>query len=288
MGARRSPAWAVTVLAVAIVVTLFPVVWILLGSLQTQAAIVAGSPLPAHPQWSNYAQVVHQIPFGLYYRNSAEVAVITTLVVVATSAMAGFALAKYRFPGRGAIFGLILATMMIPNFVFYIPIYYMFRHAPLLGGNGMNGLGGSGVLGSIAALILPYAVSAWGIFLMRQSMLTLPDELFDAARMDGSSEFRLWWQIALPLSVPALVTVAVFTFITQWNNFFWPLIVATSYPNVMTLPVGLQYLQTTFDPLANEQFILAGLVVGMIPASLVFLLLQRYYISGITLGGVRE
>lgn len=279
---------AAVILAAGAVSTLAPVAWILESSLKTQADLTLGRLLPQALHFGNFAAVVRVLPFALYYRNSVLVAVITTLAVLLTSALAGFSLAKYRFRGRAGVFGLILATMMLPNFVFYVPIYYMLRRAPLFGGNAITGAGGSGLLDSLAALILPYVVSAWGVFMLRQSMLALPDDLLDAARMDGASELRLWWQVAVPLSAPALVTVAVFTFITQWNNFFWPLIVSTSYPSTMTLPVGLQYLQTTLSPTSNEQLILAGLVIGMIPASLVFLVFQRYYVAGITLGSIRE
>ena len=223
-----------------------------------------------------------------FYLNSFITAGGITLSVIITSAMAGFALAKYDFRGRDVVFQGILATMMLPAFIFVIPVYYMMRRVPFAGGNNWLGLGGYGLLHSHLAMILPFAVSGWGIFLMRQFMMGIPDSLLDAARIDGASEARLFFGIILPLTKPALATVGIFTFITHWNNLFWPLIVSTSAPELTTLTVGLKMLSMSFDPNRNAHLILAGLTVGILPVVALFASLQGYYVKGMVMSGIKE
>lgn len=267
-----------------------PLVWLFLSALKTRAELVAVPPvwMPKVPQWQNFSAAVREIPLFLYYRNSLTVAVTVSVLVVVTSAMAGFALAKYRFRAREILFRGILATMMLPSFIFVIPVYYMMRRVPLAGGNDWMGHGGVGLLHSHLALILPFAVSAWGIFLMRQFILGVPDSLLDAARIDGGSEAYIFWRLVLPLTRPALVTVGIFTFVSQWNSLFWPLVVATAAPELATLPVGLKMLNVAFDPNRYSHLILAGLTLGIVPVMALFASLQRYYVKGISMSGMKE
>lgn len=267
-----------------------PFAWLLASALKTRAELVAVPPvwIPEVPQWGNFAAVVREVPFFAYYFNSFIVAGGITLSVLITSAMAGFALAKYSFRGRSIVFKGILATMMLPAFIFIIPVYYMMRRVPLAGGNDWAGVGGYGLLHSHLAMILPFAVSAWGVFLMRQFMLGIPDSLLDASRIDGASEARIFWSIVTPLTKPALATVGIFTFISQWNNLFWPLVIATSAPELTTLTVGLKMLAVAFDPNRNSHLILAGLTLGILPVVALFASLQRYYIKGIAMTGIKD
>lgn len=276
-------------LALAALGILTPLIWLLISSLKTTPAIVARPPvwLPSTPQWSNYLRVFAEIPMLTYYVNSLMVAGVVSLVVLFTSSLAGYALSKFRFAGREFIFRGILATMMIPSVLFVIPMYYLMLRVPLAGGNNLAGLGGSGFLHSHLSLIFPFVVSAWGVFLLHQFFLSIPDDLLSAARIDGCSEFRIYWTVALPHAKPALATLAIFTFVGQWNSFLWPLVISTSAPELTTVPVGLQMLQVAFNPSINLNLILAGILVGLVPAVALFLLLQKYYVQGITLTGLK-
>ncbi len=269
---------------------LLPFLWLVSSALKTRAELVAVPPIwiPEVPQWQNFVAVFREVPLLKFYLNSFITAGGITLSVIITSAMAGFALAKYDFRGRDVVFQGILATMMLPAFIFVIPVYYMMRRVPFAGGNNWLGLGGYGLLHSHLAMILPFAVSGWGIFLMRQFMMGIPDSLLDAARIDGASEARLFFGIILPLTKPALATVGIFTFITHWNNLFWPLIVSTSAPELTTLTVGLKMLSMSFDPNRNAHLILAGLTVGILPVVALFASLQGYYVKGMVMSGIKE
>ncbi|MCL4516649.1 MAG: carbohydrate ABC transporter permease [Firmicutes bacterium] len=291
MPARRAKRTISTVILVLCGVTMIlPFAWLLASALKTRAELVAVPPvwIPKAPQWGNFVAVIGEVPLFAYYLNSLIVAGGISFSVLMTSAMAGFALAKYDFRGRDVVFKGILATMMLPSFIFIIPVYYMMRRVPLAGGNDWLGLGGYGLLHSHLSMILPFAVSAWGVFLMRQFMLGIPDSLLDAARIDGASEGRIFWNIILPLTKPALATVGIFTFISQWNNLFWPLVIATSAPELTTLTVGLKMLAIAFDPNRNSHLILAGLTLGILPVTFLFASLQRYYVKGIAMTGIKD
>ncbi len=177
--------------------------------------------------------------------------------------------------------------MMFPVFLFLVPVYYILKRIPLMGGNDLLGLGGVGALQSHLALILPFAVSAWGIFLMRQFMMSVPNELVDAARIDGASELSIWGRIMLPLTRPALATVAIFTFVGQWNYFLWPLIVTTSAPHLMTVPVGIRMMAAAYSTAVNAGKLQAATALAVVPTVIVFLAMQRHYIRGFTLTGFR-
>ncbi|MGB9857904.1 MAG: carbohydrate ABC transporter permease [Dictyoglomaceae bacterium] len=260
---------------------ILPLLWLFLSSLKTNMEIIARPPvwIPKNPHWGNFIEVFKKVPYGRYYLNSLIVCSSITIFVIITSIMAGFVLAKYKFRLRTPIFLVVVSTLMLPFFLFAVPDYYLFYNIKI---------GEGSLLGTLWALIIPFVVSPWGIFLMRQFILTIPDELLDSARIDGANEFKILFQIIFPLTIPAVVTVAIVTFITQWNYLFWPLIVSTSFPKLMTLPVGMRMLSMAFDPARNQQLIFAGLFVGTIPSTILFLLLQKYYVKGMKITGLKE
>ncbi|MFN3284481.1 MAG: carbohydrate ABC transporter permease, partial [Pseudothermotoga sp.] len=199
------------------------------------------------------------------------VAVSVTFLVLFTSSMAGYAFAKLRFCGRRILFNFVLSTMMFPVFIFLIPVYYLMKLF--------------GWLNSYLALIVPFAVSGYGIFLMRQFVMTIPDELLDCARLDGAKEFKIYSVIILPLLKPALATLAILTFIGQWNSFLWPLIVTSTAQRFMTLPVGISRLSLAFSTAETQHLIITALVYQVVPMVIMFLYLQRYYVKGFVLSG---
>lgn len=290
--ANRAPLIGKYVLIVVVASAMFlPFFWLVSASLQTYEELISIplTWLPSSPQWSNYREVLTNpnVKLGLYFSNSLIVSAAVTASVLLTSSLAGYALAKLRFPGRDAFFTFTLSTMMFPTFIFLIPVYYILRRFPFLGGNNFFGQGGSGALSSHAGLVLPFVVSAWGIFLMRQFMMNIPDDFLDAARIDGASEFRIFTTVIAPLVKPAFVTLGIFQFIGSWNSFLWPLIVTTSAPRLMTLPVGLRMMVTAYSTSTVQNRLFAATVLGIIPTIVIFLALQRHYVKGITLSGIK-
>ncbi len=250
----------------------FPFVWMVIASLMTAGEIQMRPPvwLPAEPQFSNYSELAQSIPIARLYFNSLFTSGIIVFGVLISSSLAGFAFAKYRFPGRELLFYLILATMMIPFFVTLIPVFFIVRQL--------------GWIDSYQGLVVPGLTSAYGIFLMRQFMLTVPDELIDAARIDGASEPMIYWRIVIPLVKPALATLGTFTFIGAWNNFLWPLLVLNSR-ELFTLPLGINSLRSLYAD--NTNLLMAGTAVAVLPMLLLFVFLQRYFIKGIALTGLK-
>ncbi|HOJ87695.1 MAG TPA: carbohydrate ABC transporter permease, partial [Pseudothermotoga sp.] len=250
-----------------------PFFWLFSASLMTPQELLSDTPrwLPERPQWGNYLQVLKRVPIFTYYKNSVIVATSVTVLVILTSSMAGFAFAKLRFRGRRILFSFVLSTMMFPVFIFLIPVYYLMKLF--------------GWLNSYLSLIVPFAVSGYGIFLLRQFVMTIPDELLDSARLDGAKEFRIYSTIILPLIKPALATLAILTFIGQWNSFLWPLIVTSNAQKLITLPVGISRLSLAFSTTETQHLILTALVYQVVPMVILFLYLQRYYVKGFVLSG---
>lgn len=253
---------------------LLPFYWMISASLMTSKEIIQMPPplVPEIPQWHNYVRVTEVVDLGRSYLNSLLVTGLTVLGILFTSSLAGFAFAKYQFPGRNVLFSMILATMMIPFFVILIPVFYVVKQF--------------GWTNNYAGLIMPGLVSAYGIFMMRQFILTLPDELLDAARIDGANEFRIYWQIILPLTGPALATLGVFNMIMVWNSFLWPLLIAQS-PDLYTVPLALNNLRTYGMEAQVLNLQMAGTVASVIPTLIVFIFLQRYFTQGIALTGLK-
>lgn len=268
---------------------LAPFLDMFIGALRTPAERLAMPPpyWPSDPQWGNYLRVFTELPMGNWLFNSIYTTLVITVLQLLTSAMAGFALAKYRFRGRDFLFRSVLGAQMFPFFLFLIPVFFILRYFPLAGGNDLMGQGGFGFLNSYTAIILPFAVTWYGIFLMRQFFMGVPDELMDAARLDGCNEFRIFFQIALPLVLPGLVTLGIFVFVYQWNEVIWTMTVTRTAPDLQTVPVGIYLLRGAFIDQGTQSLQQAALAVSIAPVIVVFLFLQRFYIRGLTAGAIK-
>ena len=264
--------YAVVIFGAIVMIT--PFLWMINSSLMTSKEITKQPPVwvPASPQFQNFPDVMDVLPFPRLYVNSLLITGGTVAGVLFTSSIAGFAFAKYQFPGKNLLFYLILATMMIPFFITPIPVFYIIRQLSWIN--------------TFQGLIIPGIFSAYGIFLMRQFIMTIPDELLDAARIDGASEPRIYWRIILPLVTPALATLGTFTFIGSWNAFLWPLLVINDR-EMMTVPLGLNSLRLFAAEATNVHLMMAGTVLSVLPTLVIFIFLQRYFIRGIALTGLK-
>ncbi len=260
-----------------------------IGSLRTIPERLANPPVywPHHPQWRNFILVFRELPMLRWIINSIVVTTAITAAQLVTSSMAGYALAKFRFKGRDLILRCVIGAQMFPFFLFLIPMFFILRFWPLAGGNNLAGQGGTGLLNSYAALILPFAVSWYGIFMMRQFMVSIPDELLDAARVDGAGEFRIFFKVAVPLAKTALATLGIFAFVYQWNEVLWTMTVTRTAPHLQTLPVGIYLIRGAFVDERMFSLQQASLAVSVIPMILLFLALQRFYVRGVMAGGVK-
>jgi len=263
-----------------------PFLWMLSTSLKPESEIFHFPPnwFPSLWKWANYSEAMSAAPFGRYFVNTAIYAAAITLSNLLLCSMAAYAFARLRFRGRNILFILTLGTMMVPGQVTMVPVFILLKRWPFLGGNDWLGIGGHGLLNSYTGLILPGAVGAFGIFLLRQFFMTLPRDLEDAARIDGCSEIGIYWRIILPLSAPALATLGIFTFTAAWNEFLWPLLIM-SKDSMKTLQIGLQVFQTQYT--TRWDLLMAGTVVVTLPVLVIFLLGQRYFTRGIALSGMK-
>ncbi len=274
------------VLVVGGVIFVAPFVWMVSGSVQNIGDIFRWPPqwIPRNPTLDNYARFFETQRIGRFFLNSAYVAIAVTFLQLLLASLAAYAFAKRQFPGRDALFLLTLGTMMIPGQVTLIPTYIILKHVPFFGGNDWLGQGGHGWLDSYWGLIVPQGASAFAIFLLRQYMRTIPNDLLDAARIDGASELRIWAQIVMPLCRPALAALGIFTFTYQWDNFYWPLVIVSS-EDLRTLPLGLALFvvrnRTAWD------LLMAGSVVATLPVLIVFLIFQRHFVRGIAMSGLK-
>ncbi len=266
-----------------------PFIDMILGALRTPAERLAVPQVywPADPQWNNFARVFDELPMLLWLFNSVLITVVITILQLATSTMAGYALAKYRFPGSSVILKTVLGAQMFPFFLLIIPIFFLLRFVPLAGGNDIFGVGGSGLLNGYLATILPFAISWYGIFLMRQFAMNVPDEIIDAARIDGAGEFRIFVTIVLPQLRSSLATLATFVFIYHWNEVIWTMTVTRSAPELRTIPVGIYLLRGAFSDPSAESLQRAAVCISIIPIVVVFFALQRFYVRGMTAGSVK-
>lgn len=220
--------------------------------------------------WRNYADIFGKFTFGKYLWNSVFITVVATLLTLLFNSMAAFALSKYQFKGQKAVFLLIIATLMIPPTIILVPVFLV--------------INGAGLLNSLWGVILPAVATPTGVFLLRQYMLTIPDELIEAARMDHASEWRIYWRIILPLSAPALAVLAIFSVMWRWNDFLLPLIVL-SKSEFFTLQLALNSFQGELN--TQWHYLLAMTVITLLPVTLVFAFLQRYITTGIASAGVK-
>ncbi|EKE44615.1 hypothetical protein OCGS_1453 [Oceaniovalibus guishaninsula JLT2003] len=277
------------VLALGAALMILPFADMFVGALRGPADVYANPPryLPSDPQWGVYARVFRELPMTTWFANSVIVTCIITACQVATSTMAGYALAKYRFAGASPLFRLVVGAQMFPFFLFIIPIFFILRFAPLMGGNDIAGQGGAGLLGTYAALCLPFVVTWYGVFLMRQFFLGIPDDLLEAARLDGASEYRIFRSIMLPLVKPAIATLTLFSFVYHWNEFIWTMTVTRAAPDLQTLPVGIYLLSGAFQTLDQKSLQQAALAVSILPVIVVFLMLQRLFVASNFASGVK-
>ena len=286
-GFRPTRALRYLILSAGAVLFVAPFAYMVTSSFQPLSEIFSYPPkwIPTDPTLQNYREFFgsgHQI--GRWIVNSAFTTAAITVAQLFFSSLVAYTFAKRTFPGRDVLFFLMLATMMLPVQITVIPNYLILKGIPLFGGNDLSGIGGHGWLDSYWGIIMPNLVSPFGIFLLRQYMRSIPDELLDAARMDGAGHFRIYWKVILPLSRPALAALAIFTFQFWWAAFFWPLIVLSS-PQLYTLPLGMALFQEANRTVWN--LIMAGSVLASIPLIIVFLIFQRQFVRGISLQGMK-
>ena len=276
-------AWWAAVIVISLI-TVSPLIWTLGTSLKSPGEILTNptSIFPDQPTLENYVTVFTTVPFGRYFVNTLIIAVGGALANLFFGSLVGYALARLHFRGRGAIFGAYLASMMVPSIVTMIPTFLMLRSVPLAGGNNIFGVGGFGLINTYMGVILPGAAGAFAVFFMKQFFSALPEELGEAARIDGASEFRIFSRIYLPLAKSGLAVLGLLSFQAGWNNFLWPLIVLND-PQMMTVQVGLagfvNNYTTDYGPL------MAGTVITMAPVLLLFMFTQRWIVEGIAQTG---
>ena len=270
---RNPAAKSFLYLAVALgaIVMIFPFVWTVVTSISPGASLTTTPKLiPDNPSLAPYLQLFERVPFAQVILNSVIVAVISTVFQLVTSAMAAYVFARLPFRGRGAIFLLYLATMMIPFQVLIVPLFVEMKSL--------------GLINTYAGAILPTIASAFGVFLLRQAMSTVPYELDQAATLDGAGHFRVFFQIMLPLVRPALATLAVFGFLNTWNSFLWPLIILRD-PLMQTLPVALSSLQGQYS--TQWDVLMAGSVISILPMFALYVFAQKYIVQGVAGTGLK-
>ncbi|MBS7526932.1 carbohydrate ABC transporter permease [Fusibacter paucivorans] len=250
---------------------IMPFYWMFLTSLKTLVEAIKVPPnfWVTVPQWINYATAFKAIPFLSMLKNSIIVATGIMICQFITVIPAAYAFARFQFKGKHLIFGIMLATMMIPPQLIFLPVFLMFSKW--------------GLINSYASLILPFASSAFGIFMLRQTFMQVPEELLEAARLDHASEFKILWRIMLPIARPTVVTLVLFSFITAWNDYFWPFVLTTNN-DVRTLPVGIASLFNSSSGV-NYQIVMAGNVMLVAPVLIAFFFAQKQIIKGFTYMG---
>jgi multiple sugar transport system permease protein len=273
-GQRTSRTWWIyLLLTLGILLMVGPFLWMVLGSFKPQAEFLVSSPtfLPKAATTDNYGRLFSQLDFPRFFFNSSVVALVVTVGNVLFCPMLGYALAKLQWRGKRLIMGLVLATLMVPAGITLIPNFVL-----------MSNLG---LVNTYPGLILPFLVGPFGVFLTRQFMYGIPDELLEAARIDGANEWRIFWQVVLPITVPVLATLGILTFLGSWNSFLYPLVMAQE-PNMYTLPVALATFATG-QYQADHGMLMAGSVVLVLPVLLIFVLFQRWITEGIATTGLK-
>jgi multiple sugar transport system permease protein len=270
--------WKDAVLAVLMVLLavafIFPFVWLIMTSLKPPAEVFSSDFFPSRWTTENYQQVFTQVPMWRWMGNTLIVAVLGVISVVISSSLVAYGFARLRFPGRNMLFALVIGTYLLPGSVLLIPTFLIWRELGLVGT--LWPLWAGNLFGS-----------AFYIFMLRQFMLTIPQDLVDAARLDGAGYFRIWWNIMLPLVRPAIVAVAIFEFNAKWNDFMGPLIYLNN-PDRYTLALGLQSLKGNFQELGTQwSLLLTASVIFTIPMIIIFFLFQRYFMEGLTHTGIK-
>ena len=255
------------------IIFVLPFVWMLVSSLKMPGEVMIYPPkwIPYPPVWSNYRKVMEVMPFAYFIANSFKVSILAVIGEVLTCSLAAYAFARIKFPGRELLFLVLLMTMMFPAQVRIIPVFGVMKFL--------------GWLDTHKPLIVPFwTAAAFGTFLIRQFFLSIPSELEDAARIDGCSRFGIYWRIFLPLSRPVLATLAVFSFMTSWNDLLRPVIYLSSYRK-MTLTVGLAYFRGQYS--VRWELLMAGATLSVLPILILYIVAQRYFVRGIVLSGLK-
>ena len=253
----------------------FPLAWMVLTSIKTPAETMQTPPVwwPASPSLDAYRQVVDVIDAGRSFANSTAIACLTTFGIVLTSLMAGYVFAKRTFRGRDALFAVIVATMFLPPIVTLIPLYRM--------------IASFGLTGSLTGVVLPNLANGFGIFLMRQFIAGVPDELIEAARLDGASELRIVFGIVMPSVMPAVAALALFAFVYHWNSYLWPLTVLQGNSHAYPIVISLSRLLSYNRGAMNSGLVMAGATLAVLPPLLLFVALQRFFVASIVATGVK-
>ncbi|PRX09111.1 carbohydrate ABC transporter permease [Martelella mediterranea] len=272
---RKIKLSTVALYALIIVITiimLLPFAWMLSASLKFNREVFEFPIhwIPENPRWSNYVQIWTKIPLGLFVFNTAKITIMVTLLQLFTSSFAAYAFAKLKFPYRDVLFLGYIATIAMPWQVYMVPQFILMREF--------------GLYNTHWALIALQAFTAFGVFLMKQFYMSIPDELCEAARVDGMNEYQIWWKIMLPLSKPALSTLTIFTFVFAWNDFLGPMIYLTQ-TDLKTIQIGLRMFISQYS--AEYGLIMAASVVAIIPVLAVFLALQRFFVEGVANAGLK-
>ena len=286
---RRAAGWAVyAALVLGAAVALFPFAWMVLGSFKDarESNLFPPTVLPMvwHPENYVAAWTTPPSTLGRYFLNSIVVSVLGTSLQLVIGVLAAYAFARLRFPGRNALFMLVLATTMVPGEITLIPNFVTIRRFPLAGGNDLFGSGGSGLYDTYPAMILPFLAGAFNIFLLRQAFMRVPNEYWEAAQLDGSGGLGFLWRIMLPLTVPALFTVALFGFLGRWNALLWPMIVTRS-ESMRPVQVAMIYYQNEFQ--TNFGMVMPASFMVTLPIIVVFVLAQKHFIAGISSAGLK-
>ncbi|EGJ74952.1 putative ABC transporter permease protein [Streptomyces sp. Tu6071] len=262
-------------LSIGLLIMAAPFLWMALSAFKTDEELGGSKTVWIPSEWTldQFRALLDKLDLPLYFMNSVVVAVLVTVCNLVFCSMLGYALAKLDFFGRNKVFALVLAALMVPGNLMLLPMYVLMNKLDLLD--------------SYAGLVLPFAAGAFGVFLMRQFMQSIPDELLEAARMDGASEWYIFWRIVMPLVKPALATLGILTFLGSWNNFVWPLI-ATNDPDKYTLPVALATFANDPNKVAGSNGVLmAGSLLVVLPVLLVFLVLQRHFKPDLATAGLK-
>ena len=265
--------WLYALLILGLLLLVGPFIWMILGSFKTTSELRQVPPTWLPEQWTtaNYQELFDRQNYLRFIFNSTVVAFFVTAGNVIFCSMLGYALAKLNFPGKRILFTVVLVTLMVPGVVTFMPLFVLVANLNLVNTH--------------AGMILPFLAGAFGVFLMRQFIGGIPDELLDAARVDGAGEHYIFWRIIMPLCGPALATLTILTFLGSWNSFLWPLVVATG-EDMFTLPVAVAFLATGQTE-TNVALLMAGSVIVILPVIVVFILLQRHFTQGIATTGLK-
>jgi multiple sugar transport system permease protein/alpha-1,4-digalacturonate transport system permease protein len=253
-------------------VMVFPLYWMFATAVRPRTELFGGGfrLLPSELVWSNFSEAWGKLPFTQFYINSIIIAAIAVVVTVFINLLAGYTFAKYEFPGRNIIFLILISTLMIPIQVIMVPEFLIITQL--------------GWVNTYAGVIVPRAAEAFGLFMVRQFMVSIPDELIEAARLDGAGEFKIFWKVVLPLSWPVVAVLTIFTFMWRWNDFAWPLVVLQDQGSY-TVPLGLNLMKGQF--FTDWTGIMSMSLVSILPMLLVFIFFQRYFIQGIASTGLK-